>query len=176
VYSNTELHDLKNAYAVLNIPYETPAPLIKKAYRALVKKLHPDLFPCGSQEQITATKQIQEINVAYDKIRHAPLRYHIVSYPRIEERRRRQADQNEESAELKDTLPVDDRFEFWFRFVFGCLGGAIIGLPWFFLFAHNDQAVLVGYFFIVICFGCCTVQWGGRFWKLILELWWWVWP
>jgi DnaJ-class molecular chaperone len=87
LYSPDELKDFRNAYFVLNIPYTTPANLIKKAYRALIKTWHPDLFPAGSRQQAQATERMKEINYSYNRIKHAPLRYHISSYPEAEERR-----------------------------------------------------------------------------------------
>jgi len=67
MYPEAELQDLKNTYIVLNVPFTTPAPLIKKAYRTLIKRLHPYLIPFDSQEQINAIRRLQEINAAYDK-------------------------------------------------------------------------------------------------------------
>jgi hypothetical protein len=38
---------------------------IKRAYRMLVKRFHPDLFPSGSDTQFEAVVRIRQINAAY---------------------------------------------------------------------------------------------------------------
>jgi len=38
---------------------------VKRAYRSLVKRCHPDLFPSGSSACTEAEKRMREINIAY---------------------------------------------------------------------------------------------------------------
>ena len=52
-------------YHTLGIPANAPTERVKQAYRALVKKLHPDLFPSESDAQAEAQRRIRDINVAY---------------------------------------------------------------------------------------------------------------
>jgi len=52
-------------YHTLGIPANATGERVKQAYRALVKKLHPDLFPSESNAQAEAQKRIREVNVAY---------------------------------------------------------------------------------------------------------------
>ena len=52
-------------YHTLGITTNATAEGVKRAYRALVKKLHPDLFPIESSAQVEAQRRIRDVNVAY---------------------------------------------------------------------------------------------------------------
>jgi len=52
-------------YHTLGIPINATTERVKQAYRALVKKLHPDLFPSESHAQAEAQRRIREVNGAY---------------------------------------------------------------------------------------------------------------
>ncbi len=56
----------EDPYQVLGVSRDASDEEIKKAYRKLAKKYHPDLHP-GDQE---AAKQMQRINAAYEKIKN----------------------------------------------------------------------------------------------------------
>jgi len=56
---------VRDPYEVLGVPRDASDEEIKKAYRALAKKYHPDLNP-GDKE---AEKRMKEINDAYDRIK-----------------------------------------------------------------------------------------------------------
>ena len=56
---------MKTHYQALRIPQEATAEHIKRSYRSLVKRCHPDLFPSGSEAHAEAGRQMREINVAY---------------------------------------------------------------------------------------------------------------
>jgi curved DNA-binding protein CbpA len=176
MFSPADLMDIKKAYLTLNIPFTAPAPLIKKAYLALVKKWHPDRLPQGSLEHVKATERMKEINNAYALVRHAPLRYHISSYPQAEERRKQSTTvQDSAASETKDTMPINDRGEFWLRFIFGAFTGAFFGLSWLLSFYDNERIAIGGYIIIILGFALCSVRWGSRFWETIIRYWW-VWP
>ena len=53
-------------YKVLGLPHNASDEEVKRAYRALAKKYHPDLNP-GDQE---AARKMQEVNEAYDQIKN----------------------------------------------------------------------------------------------------------
>ena len=55
----------KKYYEVLELPYGSDFQEVKKAYRRLLKKYHPDLFHGNIEKQKTAQKVTEEINEAY---------------------------------------------------------------------------------------------------------------
>lgn len=57
---------IEDPYQVLGVSRDASDEEIKKAYRKLAKKYHPDLHP-GDQE---AAKQMQRINAAYERIKN----------------------------------------------------------------------------------------------------------
>ena len=65
----------KDPYAVMGLPYGAGREQIKKRYRELVKKYHPDLHP-GDE---TAGAKMSEINEAYEAIRNGDVPYYSTS-------------------------------------------------------------------------------------------------
>lgn len=60
---------LSRAYAILGLENNAPFDQVKKAYRNLAKKFHPDLFATmGKAEQEMAHERFSQINEAYTKI------------------------------------------------------------------------------------------------------------
>ena len=63
---------LNKAYEILNVSSKDDDSIIKKAYRTLVKKYHPDIITGqGAKQNIidNATRKLQEINEAYELIK-----------------------------------------------------------------------------------------------------------
>ncbi|MCU1243934.1 MAG: heat shock protein DnaJ-like protein [Candidatus Acidoferrum typicum] len=85
-----ELAELRHAYQVLGVSQGTSAPSIKKTYRRLVKRWHPDLYPNGTPAQAEATQMTRLINEAYSAIVDAPLRDYTDTYPNQAGQRSRQ--------------------------------------------------------------------------------------
>ncbi len=60
----------KNPYDILGIPRTASEAEVKRAYRELVKKYHPDKYKDNPLEDL-AKEKLQEINQAYDSIMSA---------------------------------------------------------------------------------------------------------
>ncbi len=59
---------MKNPYDVLGVPESASDEEIKKAYRKLAKKYHPDNYTDSPLKDV-ASEKMKEINEAYDTIR-----------------------------------------------------------------------------------------------------------
>ncbi len=81
--ASAEIERLRFAYQVLCLPTASTAGEIKRAYWRFAKEWHPDKWPVGTREHVDATERMREINLAFESIRHAPLRYHIAGHPRV---------------------------------------------------------------------------------------------
>ena len=56
---------MQTPYKTLGVPKTAKPEQIKRAYRMLVKRFHPDLFPSGSAAQLEAAERLRRINEAY---------------------------------------------------------------------------------------------------------------
>lgn len=61
--------DLADAFAVLGVPESATRSTLRRRYKALVRKWHPDRFIGDPQRVLQATERLQAINRAYDTIR-----------------------------------------------------------------------------------------------------------
>src|SRR6516164_1941224 len=106
--------ELRRAYEILGVPGSSSASAIKQAYHRLAKRWHPDLYPPATPSHADATYMMRLINEAYSAAAHAPLRYHIESYPRAWDKRKQTSATFFLQAEdgIRDTLPITDRLEF----------------------------------------------------------------
>jgi len=66
---------LRHDYDLLQVPANAQPSEIRRAYVKEIKKVHPDLFPSGSEANKQANQKARAINVAYARIKHAPLRF-----------------------------------------------------------------------------------------------------
>jgi curved DNA-binding protein CbpA len=166
-----QLTKLKQAYQVIGVPPSASAPSIKQAYHRLAKRWHPDLCPSGTPAQADATQMMKLINEAYSTIAHAPLRYHIESYPRAREKRSQSARPGgvDRSKDHADTLPINDRREFWLRFACGALLGAFMSISVALDFCDEPKALIVSTGGLMVVCGFAAARYGDRFWTKIVE-------
>ena len=61
-------------YETLGIPRTAKPEQIKRCYRVLVKRFHPDLFPPGSNAQAEAGERLRQVNAAYAILSNAQKR------------------------------------------------------------------------------------------------------
>jgi hypothetical protein len=169
--------ELRRAYEILGVPGSSSASAIKQAYHRLAKRWHPDLYPPATPSHADATYMMRLINEAYSAAAHAPLRYHIESYPRAWDKRKQTtaARDVETSKTQRDTLPINDRLEFWTRFVIGALVGVFISIR-LVVDLYDEPKLLVGYATgLILVFALGSARYGDRFWSKILESWWLWW-
>jgi DnaJ domain len=65
--------ELRAAYRVLGLEVTASVDAIKARHRELAQTYHPDKWPHGSVEQISAASRMRAINAAFQMVRHAPL-------------------------------------------------------------------------------------------------------
>jgi hypothetical protein len=61
--------NLKTSFKILGIGPETDEAQAKRAYKAHVRRWHPDQFPEGSATQTGAEEQLKQINIAYARVK-----------------------------------------------------------------------------------------------------------
>jgi hypothetical protein len=156
---------------------------IKRRYRRLARKWHPDTFPHGSPEQDHASKRMQEINDAYRRIRHAPLRYYrpTTAQPQAVDarptRRRRPVTPLYTEEELRRHAETRARAERSFRFAIGFGFGCFVFTMGVFgmKFVSGDSnlsglSVLISATLIPVGCGFLSVRCGDGFWKVVIRL------
>jgi hypothetical protein len=161
-----DLRRLRAAYQVLGLPLTSTASEIKREFRRLAKTWHPDKWPAGSPPQAKAADRMREINVAYEAIRHAPLRYHIEGHPRVAARA---AARGKEVRH--ETVPITDRTEWAIRFVFGALLGLFMCGVLTFTAGTLPTVVWV---VVPLLTGLASARYGNAFWSTLIESSWWL--
>ena len=63
-----ETGDLRHACAVLGLSLPVSEDELKRRYKALVKRWHPDRFQADPTGQVEATQRLCDINIAYDLV------------------------------------------------------------------------------------------------------------
>ena len=61
--------DLKTSFDILGIGPQTNATQAKHAYKAQVRRWHPDQFPQGSTTKAGAEEHLKQINIAYARVK-----------------------------------------------------------------------------------------------------------
>ena len=60
--------ELRLAYAALEVPYGADFATVRKSYRVLMRKYHPDRHAASPEKQRAATELAQKLTAAYDLI------------------------------------------------------------------------------------------------------------
>ena len=116
-----DLRRLRSAYQVFGLPLSSTAAEIEREFGRLATTWHPDKWPAGSPQQAKAADRMRDIELAFEAIRHAPLRDHIEGHPRVAARA---AARGREVAH--ESVPLTDRTEYAVRFVLGALFGLVM--------------------------------------------------
>lgn len=172
-----QIAELKHAYRVLDVPLSASSSSIKQSYRRLVKRWHPDHYPGGTPEYAEASEMTKLINGAYTAIQNAPLRYHIdaCSADYVKSRQVPRPSAYDSSETQREKLPRTNWLEFWIRFVFGALMGALLSIR-VFLFHYDEPTVLIpATLGLILGFGFASAQSGDNFWHSIFRRWWLWW-
>ena len=61
--------NLMTSFNILGLGPETDAAQAKRAYKAQVRRWHPDQFPEGSTTKAGAEEQLKQINIAYARVK-----------------------------------------------------------------------------------------------------------
>ena len=70
------MDDVTRYYAILGVQPGAPPEQVKRAYRRLMKRWHPDLFPRHSEQRRKAEGRAKQINEAYARLRADKPRSH----------------------------------------------------------------------------------------------------
>jgi DnaJ domain len=172
-----QLTELKRAYQTLNVPASATTTSIKKAYRQLLKRWHPDLYSHGASMHAEATQMTRLINEAYSTIRQAPLRYYAEGPPQARAVRRENDRKNPAKARTLQPLNTD-RIEFWVRFVCGAVLGfcvaLVIAVDALTDLAESHVSATTALGLLLTCmFGCgfASARYGDRFWQTVIGRW-----
>jgi len=60
--------DLRRAYAALEVPFGADFATVRKSYRALMRKYHPDRHASSPEKQKAATELAQKLSAAYQLV------------------------------------------------------------------------------------------------------------
>ena len=64
--------ELRRAYAALEVPFGSDFATVRKSYRALMRKYHPDRHAGSPEKQKAATELTQKLSAAYQLIEQRP--------------------------------------------------------------------------------------------------------
>jgi hypothetical protein len=170
--SERRLETLRHAYRIIGVPLSASTSTIKRTYRDLIRRWHPDRYARTiSSSQADATEMTKLINQAYAEIEHAPLRYYSGQALPLQDRLQNAGSVNDHSSD--DVRLATDRLEFCVRFVCGCLLGCFVSVR-LFLYVFDQMTIFTAVAVSVLALGCGfgTTRWGDGFWRSLLRYWW----
>lgn len=108
-YKNEQGEEMKNYYQILEVDPRASKEVIEKAYKALVKKYHPDLYMGAQKYQ--AEKKLKDLNEAFDILSddflreqyNSELRKEQMKQDRIKQEQMRQETQEDAKSNVGDT-------------------------------------------------------------------------
>jgi preprotein translocase subunit Sec63 len=162
-----DFSELKNAYRILGVPPSASALSIRRAYRRIAKRWHPDLYQAGTPAHDEATQMMALINDAYTLIESAPLLSPRNSsrYPETSNKTHPPPYHYWDMRMMRlDKLLVADRFSFWVRFVFGAFFGVLMSLR-LILKSYDTSGTFIASAFIVLGCALASAKYGDRFWN-----------
>lgn len=108
-YKNEQGEEMKNYYQILEVDPRASKEVIEKAYKALVKKYHPDLY--GGAQKYQAEKKLKDLNEAFDILSddflreqyNSELRKEQMKQDRLKQEQMRQETQEDAKQNVGDT-------------------------------------------------------------------------
>jgi hypothetical protein len=173
--AETQMDEWKHAYQVLGVPLHSSSHSIKDAYRALSKRWHPDRSALGATSQQECTRMMALINDAYNRIQHAPLRYFAGSSP-LRTPQDSGPTAHRTRGPREEIPPINtDRIEFWVRFVFGAVVGALLSLRLLLWLHESPGTLIVCVVALILGLGFASARFGDKAWRIGLRTWWLWW-
>ena len=112
--------NLLTCFKTLGLPSDADAARAKQAYKAQVKRWHPDRFPEGSDEKIRAEEQLKQINVAY-----ALVKEHLAAHQPAMKARKPAAPTHPEKTDKGDARQTQERKRSWVDALFNALNAFV---------------------------------------------------
>ena len=154
----TDAVALSRAYRILGLNPGVSPLMARRRYRDLVKKWHPDRCPADAQSQTEATRRTQEVNEAYQIIKHAAL-YHEVPL-------RHSRPSPQPPASTATNLNVQTTLDR----VIACVAGILLGFVVDFGLLSNSAIVWIC---VPVALGLLAATFGWRVIEWIIRILWW---
>jgi preprotein translocase subunit Sec63 len=165
-----QFNHVKRAYELLGVEHSATAYTIKKAYRAMAKRWHPDLYRAGTTAYGEATRMMESINTAYNTIQRAPLRYRAVENADTGKQSHEPPTRSTETHVVSEShwFVAADRLEFWVRFVCGSILGLFVGagfaLRLYLLWSPTKPVLCLAIITPVLGCALAAARGGDKFW------------
>lgn len=170
--SKSKLTELKRSYQIFGVPLFASARSIRRSYRRLVKKWHPDLCVGGTAAHAESTRMTALINEAYSRIETAPLRHYSESGPPgSTNTAATHSSANRSTTTSSTPFSINDRFGFWVRFACGALLGTLLSIRLLVELFRQPVFLALSVAGAVLGCGFAAALGGDRFWHSIRPWW-----